>query len=445
MISADTIYALSSGGGRAGIAVVRMSGPRSGPVLRGVASKFPGVREFAFVTFKIPGAGEVIDRGVAVWCPAPNSATGEDIAEFHVHGSEAVLAVLFEVFSGFDGVRPAEPGEFSRRAYANGKMDLVEVEGLADLLEARTRSQWRQAMGQFDGRASAVFEDWRNRLISLIALVEASVDFSEEEGVSDSAAQGFSHELGSLVRLMEDSLRQGANARAIREGVKVVLAGKPNTGKSSLLNALSRRDAAIVSAIPGTTRDVIEVQIDLGGMPVLLADTAGLRSGSGDIVEQLGIERSYQEIGQADVVVWVSSDDVAESHAADDGVLVDLWLRNKSDLVEAAPSPLYGDGGAMLVSAKSGFGLDEVVDRLTGLVRSKFGRAEQALVVRDRQCVAITDSIRYLNECQDTDFQYPELLAARLRSAADCLARITGRIGVEDWLGDIFSRFCIGK
>ena len=441
MTSADTIYAMSSGAGRAGIAVVRMSGLQSGPVLRAVASKHPHPREFAFVTFRIPDTGEVIDRGVAVWCPAPNSATGEDLAEFHVHGSEAVLAVLFDVFSGLDGVRPAEPGEFLRRAFANGKMDLVEVEGLADLLEARTKSQWRQAMGQFDGRASAVFEDWRSRLVSLIALVEATVDFSDEQGVSEAATRGFSVELESLVGLMEDALRQGEKAPAIRDGVKIVLAGKPNTGKSSLLNALSRRDAAIVSALPGTTRDVIEVQIDLGGVPVLLMDTAGLRSGSGDAIELLGIERSYREIDQADVVVWVSSDDVPMSHTTDEGVTVDLWLRNKSDLENSAPE----DGCQVRVSAKSGFGLDEVIDRLTSLVRSRFGRAEQALVVRDRQRVAIVDSIRYLNECQGTDFQYPELLSARLRSAADCLARITGRIGVEDWLGDIFSRFCIGK
>ena len=447
MSATDTIYGLSSGNGMAGVAVVRMSGPLAGPVLKDVAGGLPAARVFSLRKLKNSASGELIDVAVVVWCPGPGSATGEDVAEFQVHGSRAVLAELFSAFGGVAGVRAAEPGEFTRRAYSNGKMDLVEVEGLADLLASRTREQMRQAIGQFSGEASGVFEGWRAQLIEIIAAVEAAIDFSEEDGVAGAALANLERQAGRLVAAMEKALREGRRAQVIRDGVKVVLCGLPNTGKSSLLNVLAQREAAIVSAIPGTTRDVIEVQLDLSGIPVILTDTAGLRVESPDEIERIGMARSRLEVAGGDVVVWVSSPDIEGSEGVEEGVRPDLLIGNKSDLLGGDLRLPRNDLGLprYAVSSKSGSGVDAFLSDLAAMAARCYGSVEQPVVVRDRQVHAIADSIRYLNDAQRHGSHELELIAADLRGAADALGRITGRIGVEEWLGAIFSRFCIGK
>ena len=278
MSGGDTIYALSSGAGRSALAVVRVSGVRTLELVAALCKAGPPKpRVMSVRRLCIPGSGERLDEAVVVWLPGPRSYTGEDCAEFHVHGSEAVLSGLFGVLRGWDGVRLAEAGEFTRRAVANGKMDLVEAEGLGDLLAARTSGQRRQALGQMLGGASSVFDSWRERLLFIRADIEAVVDFADEEGIVEEAGCRIDVQLVGLLKEMEGALGLERTASALRSGVKVILAGLPNTGKSSLLNTMARRDAALVSAIPGTTRDVIEVALDLGGVPVLLTDTAGLR------------------------------------------------------------------------------------------------------------------------------------------------------------------------
>jgi tRNA modification GTPase len=444
----DTIYAVSSGAGTSGIAVVRMSGSSSKRIMLDIVGVVPAARRVSLRVLRQPRGGEIIDQAVVVWIPGPGSATGEDVCEFHVHGSQPVVAGLFEIFNGYDGVRPAEAGEFTRRAFLNGRMDLVEVEGLGDLLEARTSAQRRQAIHQFFGDASSVFDSWRLQLVELIASVEAGVDFSEEDGVGAAALEGLEADATALIGELQLALAESVKASAIREGVKVVLAGRPNTGKSSLLNAISRRDVAIVSAIPGTTRDIVEVLVDLGGVPVILMDTAGLRAGSKDEIEVIGMARARNEVDRADIVVWVSSPDVAGSDIPERGVQPDFWISNKSDIQtpelrlnrnESGPVPV------LLVSAVCGDGVGEFIVQLSNAVRDRFGAAERSVVVRDRQKQAILESIRFINDSRLHGAGHLELVAADLRRAADALGRVTGRIDVEEWLGAIFSRFCVGK
>lgn len=440
MTGRDTIFALSSGHGRAGIAVVRISGPGARGIVEGLAGTLPAPRVAQLANLRDPASGEVLDRGMVLWFPGPASATGEDVAEFHLHGSPAVVAALFRVLEKFNGLRPAEAGEFSKRAFLNSKMDLVEAEGLADLLAARTDVQRRQAMFQLVGNASSVFEAWRGRMIRSLALVEAAVDFSEEEDVAAAALDQARPEIRALLVGMEQALAQAHSGEVIRDGVRVVLAGLPNTGKSSLLNAMAKRDAAIVSSIPGTTRDVIEVSFDLMGIPVTLCDTAGLREVAADAVESIGIERSWQNLRAADVIIWVSAPDVVDSIVIPDGVKVDVFVANKSDL---------GDGvlpvNAIRVSSRDGGSVSALLEALGAVVRARFGQGERGLIVRARQRAAVANSIRHLNDSLQHPVGRAELVAEELRAAAMELGRLTGAIDVEDLLGSIFSEFCIGK
>jgi tRNA modification GTPase len=445
MMTSDTIYAQSSGAGIAGIAVVRASGPAAGGLLEKIAGERPKPRMASVRRLADPVTGEIIDRAVILWLPGPNTVSGEDVAEFHVHGSQAVVAALFAAFSRFDRVRPAEAGEFTRRAFANGRMDLVEAEGLADLLRARTEMQRRQAVSHLLGEASSVYEAWRGQLIGILAHVEAALDFAEEEGVAEAAIGDVAPKTAELAASMSEALAKAERASAIRTGIKVVLAGPPNTGKSSLLNAIAARDAAIVSPRPGTTRDAIEVMIDLGGMPVILTDTAGLRAEAGDEIEAIGMARARREMDGADVVVWVSAPDIAESHAPETGALAQLRVHNKSDLLQLSGAGRQHPENALRVSSLTGAGLPEMLASLTDLVRREFLQAEDSVIVRARQKQAITESIRYLNDSLRYDREQLELRAEDLRKAAHCLARVTGRIDVEDLLASIFSEFCIGK
>lgn len=439
MINSDTIFAVSSGSGMAGIAVIRMSGSRAGKVLGSVAGSLPLPRLASVRQLRHPTSREIIDQGLVLWMPGPLSSTGEDVAEFHVHGSMAVIDALFDAFRAFEGVRLAESGEFTRRAFVNGRMDLVEAEGLADLLQARTDAQRRMAIHHMLGHASSQYETWRREMISLLSRLEATIDFVEEDGVAAAALIDVRPKTLDLIASLKKAVAEAGRAGALRSGVKVVLAGAPNVGKSTLLNLIAAREAAIVSSRPGTTRDVIEVSIVLGGVPVILTDTAGLRPEGHDEIENIGIQLAKSEASAADIVVWVSSADVEETMAAP--VVPTLKVLNKSDLLQDVSS----QGADLRVSAKTGEGIASLITELERLVRERFGGMEQASVVRTRHREATEESIRYLNDSLIYGPDRIELAAECLRKACFSIARVTGRVDVEDLLDRIFSEFCIGK
>ena len=442
MNNTDTIYAVSSGSGMAGIAVIRLSGSQVSKLVAGIAGSLPKPRAASVRQLLDPVSKEIIDQALVLWMPGPNSVTGEDVAEFHVHGSIAVIDALFAALENHEGVRLAEAGEFTRRAFSNNRMDLVEAEGLADLLHARTEAQRRMAVNHLLGHASSIYETWRNELIAISAHLEAAIDFVDEEGVAEAAMRGVKIRITELIDVLRRAVAQSDRAGVLRSGVKVVFAGAPNVGKSSLLNLVASREAAIVSSRPGTTRDVIEVSIVLDGVPILLTDTAGLRLTSCDEIENIGMQRARSEIAAADIVVWVSSPDVAAD--VDAPVIPDILVFNKLDLlgdnsIHTRNNPGFG------ISAKTGEGLERFLQELKRLVIERFGGMEQAVVVRSRQKSAVEDSIRYLNESLGHDVDHIELAAECLRGACYSMARITGRVDVEDLLGKIFSEFCIGK
>jgi tRNA modification GTPase len=442
MNSSDTIFAVSSGSGIAGIAVIRVSGASVSRLISDIAGKLPLPRVASFRHLREPATGEVIDQAMVLWLPGPGSATGEDVAEFHVHGSGAVIAALFAVFERYDGVRLAEPGEFTRRSFLNNRIDLVEAEGLGDLLQARTATQRRMAMNHLLGRASSVYETWRNELISISAHLEAAIDFADEEGVAAAALQDVKIRTKGLIEVLGRAAAQSDRAGILRSGVKVVIGGAPNVGKSSLLNLVAAREAAIVSARPGTTRDVIEVSIVLGGIPVVLSDTAGLRLRSDDEIENIGMERARAELAAADLIIWVSSPDVVAE--VDAPAIPDLRVFNKLDLLDDKLIHDRNDHD-FYISAKSSEGLEQFLQELERTVSERYGGMEQAVVVRARQKSAVEDSIRYLNESLLHDAAHIELAAECLRGASHSMGRITGSVDVEDLLGKIFSEFCIGK
>lgn len=452
MSNGDTIYALSSGAGRVALAVVRVSGARAWELISALTGRETlEPRKLVLHTLRVPGSGEAIDQAVVVWLPGPGSYTGEDAAEFHVHGSEAIISALFAVLRGWPGVRQAVAGEFTRRAVANGKMDLVEAEGLGDLLVARTSIQRRQALGQFLGDASSIFDSWRERLLFIRADIEAVVDFVDEEGVAYVAGERIRRQIAELLTDLEGALSREKVARAIRSGMKVVLAGLPNTGKSSLLNVLAQRDAALVSAIPGTTRDVIEVALDMNGVAVLLTDTAGLRPETEDEVEFAGMAKARNEVEHADVKIWVIAPDISGCEEIPGGVEPDIVVCNKMDLIQGAinHSRLLRNGSTrpeiIFVSAKTGEGVGKLIVLLSSLAAERFKNTEGAIVVTERQREIVEQSIRFLNESLRFQDDALELMAEEVRLAADAIGRLTGRTEVEEWLGAIFSRFCIGK
>jgi len=443
MTATDTIFALSSGAGRSAVAVIRISGPATAALLERLAGGLPSSRSFALRSIREPSSGDLLDRAVVVWLPAPHSVTGEDCGELHLHGSPAVVSTVSMLLAGFPGVRPAEAGEFTRRAFLNGKMDLVEVEGLADLLDARTEVQRRQALRQMSGIASSVFDGWRQRLLHIRASIEAVVDFADEPGIAEEAAPGIDAEIRSLMVAISDAVAGSASAEIVRDGVRVVLAGLPNTGKSSLLNTLARRDAAIVSEVPGTTRDVIEVSLEMSGIPVILTDTAGLRGNVADTIEQEGIRRTRKQISAADVVVWVWSADVPGSEVAE-GFSLDLVVQNKCDLGSGLPRNDL-PASQLRISTRTGVGIVGFIEHLSGLLRDRYGNVESSLLVSVRQVAIARNSIRLLNNALECPATHLELKAEEIRAAADEIGRLTGKIDVEEWLGAIFSRFCIGK
>jgi tRNA modification GTPase len=439
MIDRTTIFALSTGIGRAGIAVVRLSGPRSSIALETLAGELPNPKHLAYRKIRDPQSGDVLDAGFVVWLPGPGTATGEDMAEFHLHGSPAVVQSVLAALGGLEGLKLAEAGEFTRRAFANDKLDLVEVEGLADLLAAESEPQRRLAMRQFLGEASSAYERWRSELIAALAMIEASIDFVDEAGVAEQARAQVMPRIDKLIADLNEALSRASSAGLVRAGLKLVIAGPPNVGKSSLLNWLAAREAAIVSPIAGTTRDVIEARVSIAGFPVLVSDTAGLRDASGSEIEEIGIGKAKAEITDADVLVWMTAVDVASD--VQPGRTPDISVVNKIDISESIQT--RNDHFAVSIRTKNG--LDELAKALEHAVRSRASMAEDALVVRERHRLAVEESIRLLNDVKNTNEMPLELMAEKMRGAAHALASITGRVDAEDLLGQIFSEFCIGK
>ncbi len=453
MTPGDTIFALSSAPGRAGVAVLRVSGPEAGAALEALAGRLPPERQAVLARLSDPRSGAAIDRGLVLWLPGPHSFTGEDTAELHLHGGRAVIAAALEALAARPGLRPAEAGEFTRRAFDNGKLDLSEVEGLADLIAAETEAQRRQALRQMEGALSRRTEDWRTGLIAALAHAEAAIDFPDEELPQDLQSR-LTHKILGVWRELAQYLDDRHRGERLRDGLYVAIIGPPNAGKSTLLNALARRPVAIVSETAGTTRDVIEVHLDLGGYPVTLADTAGLREAEpdGDTegqagVEAEGIRRAHARAAAADLKLAVF--DLRDAAALDPVTLalVDadtLVVLNKCDLV-SNPEPIDAGGMPGLpISAKTGAGMAELLARLEAEVEARLGGGgASAAVTRVRHRRALEDCAAALERAAAACA--PELVAEDLRLALRALGRITGRVDVEDVLDAIFRDFCIGK
>ncbi len=437
-----TIFAVSTGSGRAGIAVVRVSGSQSGLIVENLTGTLPASRRAVLRSIRSLGKSEIIDRGMVLYFAGPHTVTGEDVAEFHVHGSPVVVERLLIELSKFENTRPAEPGEFTRRAFENERMDLVEVEGLADLLVSESEAQRKLAMRQFSGEASSIYVAWHSELTGALAIIEASIDFADEDGVAQQAVAMVRPRLRAFIQTLSLALQQSQKASLVRRGLRIVIAGAPNVGKSPLLNVLAGRKAAIVSEIAGTTRDVVEAPMVINGLPVSLADTAGLRETTSDVIEREGMARSQDEIASADILVWVKS--AIEDSQALPVRAPDIIVFNKSDLVSVESILLRNDSD-IAVSVKTGEGIEKLKQALSQLVLQTTELGESAVMVRARHRDAIEESIRSLNDALSKPDDALELMAEDVRKAGSALAGITGRVGVEDFLGRIFSEFCIGK
>jgi len=434
-MAGDTIFAVASGAGRAAVAVIRISGPIALETLAAFTGLRPKPRIAHYVRYRHPETLETIDRGLALWFPAPASATGEDCAEFHLHGGRAVLAAILASLGRRPGLRAAEPGEFARRAFLNGKMDLSQVEALADLIDAQTAFQRRQALRIAGGELRRQVESWRTAIIEAMALLAAELDFSDEGDVGAFSPAALRAALAPVIAQMEAALRIAPASERLREGFVALILGPPNAGKSSLLNYLARREAAIVSEIPGTTRDLIEVDLDLGGAPVTLIDTAGLRE-SGDAIERLGVARAKARAGEADLLLWLSEGG-AVAPPADLGEADILRIATKCDATPAV-------GGVLALSARTGAGVDSLCEEVARRALRSLGDGGAALVIRERHRLAVTEALAALSVSLHAGKPL-ELVAEDLRIAARALGRITGAVDVEQVLDVIFSRLCIGK
>lgn len=435
----DTIFSLSSGAGLAGVAVIRVSGQHAYDSIVSMCKKpvEPGGLRLRDILH--PKTDEYLDKGLVSWQPAPKTFTGENIVEFQCHGGVATIRSILNALASFENFRQAEAGEFSRRAFMNGRLDLVEVEGLSDLIHAQTQAQRRQALIQTAGTASVKFNRWRENLIRPLAYIEASIDFVEEEDIGENILDNLHSELIHLRNEMNEELLRGDKGRRIRDGVRIVLAGEPNVGKSSILNFLAKQDVAIVSDIPGTTRDSLEISLDISGIPVVVTDTAGLRDNSEDEIERTGMERSRQRSHEADLVVWVGEAGKKKSTGLlkTDSETIFVW--NKSDLGQS----LYDN--EMSMSVKTGDGMARFYDLLETFVKENFSTREPALLVRDRQIAVLSRCVEAIDMALADKTRDLELLAESLRQAADQLSRLVGRIDVEDLLDVIFHDFCVGK
>ncbi|WP_268746267.1 tRNA uridine-5-carboxymethylaminomethyl(34) synthesis GTPase MnmE [Sphingopyxis sp. MWB1] len=436
----DTIFALSSGMPPAAIAVVRISGPQAGAALSSLAGDLPPPRRAALRTLR-DAKGAPLDQALTLWFPGPQTATGEDLAELHLHGGRAVVAAVQRALAAQKGLRPAEAGEFTRRAFLNGQIDLAEAEGLADLLSAETESQRLQALKMASGHVSRAIGEWQERLIRLMAIAEAELNFSDEEDVESSnvtitrMVEGMADLAGEL-----DGWLARPAAEVIAEGLSVVIAGPPNAGKSTLINALAQRELAIVSPVAGTTRDIIETPLALDGIAMRFSDTAGIRSEGSDAIEAVGIDRARAAVGAADILLWLGPPEDVPVHPRRIIIAAqaDKWRGDFEREAQAARCDLT-------LSAQSGEGMDELHRHIVAIARDLLPReGEAALRIRQRQ--ALKDARKWLAVPQgEREAADLILLAERLRLSSNALDLVTGRGGVEDMLDALFGRFCIGK
>jgi tRNA modification GTPase len=445
MRGAQTIFALASAAGRAGVAVFRISGPDAMRTITHLCAPDtpPDPRVATLRTLKNPKTGEAIDRALILFFPAPHSFTGEDVVECHTHGGRAVTNAVIECLGLLPDFRLAEAGEFTRRAFENGKMDLTEAEAIADLVHAETEAQRKQALRQLDGALGRLYEEWRKQLSRSLAYMEAAIDFSDEELPADMIEKQ-SAELQKLRTAISQHLNDNHRGERLREGFSIVIAGPPNAGKSSLLNALARREAAIVSPLAGTTRDVIEVHLDIGGYPVMLADTAGLHD-SADAIESEGIRRARIRAEQADLnivmfdgAVWPHRDAATQALVNDAAVVV----VNKGDLFDSAT---MREKDVLFISARDGIGIDLLLQKLADEIGRRFADVHPSAppLTRARHRAALMECVEHLDRALGAPMA--DLRAEDVRLATRALGRITGRVDVEDLLDIIFRDFCIGK
>ncbi|MCY7270922.1 MAG: tRNA uridine-5-carboxymethylaminomethyl(34) synthesis GTPase MnmE [Sphingomonas bacterium] len=425
----DTIFALSSGHPPAAVAVIRTSGPNALAAAQALVGSLPPPRHAALRSLHHPTSGAVLDQVLLLRFNAPASATGEDIVEYQCHGGRAVVRSILDVLAALPGMRAAEPGEFTRRAFTNGRIDLTQAEGLADLLEAETESQRVAALLRADGGIRRLIESWRERVVGLSARAEAAIDYAddEDETATDSSM------LAAEARMLGDELKEWLDrprAEALRDGIRIVAAGPPNVGKSSLINALSQSERAIVTEIPGTTRDVIEIPVAIGGVPIVLIDTAGLRE-SRDPVERIGVGRATGEIERADILLWLGDLADAPQHRHL------LLVHPRADLSGRQEPPDH----SLAVSSVTGLGLDQLTQLL--VVRSRtLIPSEGEVALNQRQAIEIAKASAALGESNANDLV---ILADALRRTREAFDRITGRAGLDDMLDALFGRFCLGK
>ncbi|UYH54544.1 tRNA uridine-5-carboxymethylaminomethyl(34) synthesis GTPase MnmE [Qipengyuania sp. SS22] len=421
----DTIFALSSGAPPAAIGVIRISGPKAGDALTALAGDLPPARSPRVRTLR-DDAREALDVVLVLWFPGPATATGEDLAEIHCHGGRAVIAAIVAALGGLEGLREAEPGEFTRRAFGNGRIDLAEAEGLADLLAAETDLQRKGALLSAGGALSRQIESWRERILGLAASVEAVIDFADEDDV---AGLPTSFE-GEIVDLAEEMQRMAGRpaAERLRDGIRVVLAGPPNAGKSSLFNALLSDDAAIVTAEAGTTRDVLERPVAIGGVPFVLVDTAGMREEGAGMIEEIGIARARRAVEEGQIVLWLGEPGQAPAGS--------ILIGSKSDLDDRSSAE------GLKVSSVTGVGIDDLVERLVALGKAALPPVDQVAFNRRQRQWAITAAENLAAVDASGDLL---VVAENLRSARRALDRLVGRDSTEEMLDALFGRFCIGK
>lgn len=436
--TADTIFALATGGAAGAVAVIRISGPKTAGVIECLAGVLPAPRRASLRRLRAAD-GEVLDQALVLWFPSPASYTGEDAAELHLHGGRSVIAGVAEALVAA-GLRPAEAGEFSRRAFLHGKMDLTVAEGIADLVAAETAGQRRQALRQAEGGLARLYDGWTARLAQLLAHQEAAIEFAEDGLPTDLDARAMAG-AAALRAEIDAHLADGRRGELLREGLVFAIIGAPNAGKSSLLNALVGREAAIVSARAGTTRDIVEARLDLAGVPVTLSDTAGLREAA-DEIEAEGIRRAEQRAAEAQLIITVFAADAPPDAETLHWVGAEsLVVANKSDI--ATPLPIIGGVAPLAVSARNGAGLAILHEHLTKAALRLTGAGQGTMLTRPRHRAALQEAAELLTEAAIATM--PELTAEALRGALLALGRLTGRIGVEEILDIVFRDFCIGK
>ena len=445
MPSRDTIFAPASGSGRSAIAVVRISGPECARALTSVApGDEPAERMATFRTLRDPESREPLDRALILRFRGPRSFTGEDMAELHLTGGRAVIGGVLSALAKMPGLRPADPGEFARRAFENGKLDLSEIEGLADLIEAETAMQRRQALRIAGGALRREADAIRDILVNAMAVLEAQIDFSDVEDSEPLSLAEVRGLVQSAAARIQSHLASGRAGERLRDGLNIVIAGPPNVGKSTLMNVLSRREVSIVSARPGTTRDVIEVSLDLAGYPVTLIDTAGIRDTS-DPVEREGVDRARRRAELADLTLWLQETGASAQDLPLPSTPM-IFVATKCDSIERPVAAPAGGNPAMIsISAKTGRGIPELLDEIARFAADQLGGESGSLLTTERHRLAFEDAGAALARSLDPSLELPELVAEDLRLAARALERIAGRIDAEDVLTSIFSRLCVGK